>query len=152
MRVQVHCRCGELRERSATRQERAAHARMWHESKSMHRLYHAFIDKFQVRLKGKPDAWRWSGYAMSERVYDWARHRKQVRIVGCDDSVFAGSDLVFIPHALKDSYMGTSVIYIPQCTDEQPIEFFLYPSHHEALLRVLKAIKAEHKHKNGWKD
>lgn len=60
--------------------------------------------------------------------------------MGCDDTYFASSNLVLIEHASKTEYMGTTVVFIPQCTGEDPVEFFLYPGHRECLVKFLKSL------------
>lgn len=36
--------------------------------------------------------------------------------------------------------MGISVYYIPQCTGEKPIQFFLYPGHLRRLITTLQKL------------
>lgn len=116
----------------------------------IHRIHNDFMNKFQKyrpkKTKYEPDhhgyVWRWIGYDLMERVKKWAKkHRKHVEIVHCDDDLFASSDLVIIQNKWRKEYFGTTVIYIPQCTTELPIKFFLYPHHQRNLIKALQKIK-----------
>ena len=59
----------------------------------------------------------------------------EIKIIRCDDSVYAGSDILLIPHPNH----GITIIFIPQCTTIQN-QFFLYKSHHKELVKALKEI------------
>jgi len=59
----------------------------------------------------------------------------EIKIIRCDDSIYAGSDILLIPHPNH----GISVIFIPQCTQIQN-EFFLYKNHHKELVKALKEM------------
>jgi hypothetical protein len=141
------CRCEKKRERPTTKAERQHIKEMWRNAGRIHKLYHAFMKRFMdgtLTFKGQ-------GYELSQRIERWAKHHPEVKQVRCDDSYHAGSDLFLIPHATDREYHGTTVVYVPQCTGEKPIEFFLYPvGHHEPLQRALADIKREHKRKRGW--
>lgn len=100
----------------------------------------------KVRFRTSNLVYKWSGFELAKRIEKWAkRWPNDIKIVGCDDAYHAGSDLVLIEHKAPVNYMGTTVLYIPQCTSEQPIEFFLYPYHRKELVRALQYIgeKAE---------
>jgi hypothetical protein len=85
--------------------------------------------------------WRWTGHELMKRVRKWAEKYPTVRICGCDDDHFCNSDLVIIPHERKRYYMGATVVFIPQCTGEQPIKFFLYPDHANRLIPALLELQ-----------
>lgn len=120
----------------------------------LHKIWHEFTRKFKLHIKtgetellGKKvpiidsSKWRWIGYELMTRVEKWAkRYPEDVRITGIDDDHFASSMLVLVEHRLRDQYMGTSVVVIPQCTGEAPIVFFMYPGHRNALAKTLNAI------------
>jgi len=114
----------------------------------IHDVYHEFVKRF----KNKDYTHKGKGYDLMQKVAKFAeKYPKDIEIVRCDDSYHAGSDLVMIHHFYKrgknrGKNWGTSVIFIPQCSGEDPIEFFLYPNHQKNLLKVLtraykKAIK-----------
>jgi hypothetical protein len=111
---------------------------------NVHLIWHRFVKAF-MKDKLKPgtsvEEFKYTGYDLMKRVERWAKHYPtQVFVSRCDDAIFAGSLLVCIEHASKNSYHGTSVLYIPQCTGEPPIIFFLYPGHRKELMGVLKKL------------
>jgi hypothetical protein len=87
-------------------------------------------------------SWRWIGYDLMERVRKWAyeKHPKQVFVVRVDDDHFCNSDIVFITSERRGYFMGTNVIFIPQCTNDEPTKFFLYPGHVAGLLPVIEHL------------
>lgn len=140
--VLFRCHCGEEHERKMTCEEkRRCDEELFYPKlkNDVHRVYHQFAKKFK-----KDDKFLFTGYDLMERAEKWAKKFPgDVRIVGCDDSVHASSSLVLIEHRANTDYMGTTVVYVPQCTGESPIEFFLYPSHRSSLLKALHEIAKE---------
>lgn len=59
----------------------------------------------------------------------------EIKIVRCDDSNYAGSDLLLIPHPKH----GITIMFIPQCTSIQN-QFFLYENHYISLVRELNKM------------
>ena len=115
--------------------------REWHEIDRIHNVWHSFQRRFCKDGPSGNDDWKYRGYDLMKRVKTWAKkYPDDVTITGCDDAVFAGSDLVLIEHRSDKLYMGTSVVYIPQCTSENPIQFFLYPGHRFALIAALRRL------------
>jgi hypothetical protein len=107
------------------------------EGEDVHVVWH----RFQRRFKTDTGKYKLKGWALMKAIAKWAkRYPTDVFITGCDDAFFAGSDLVFIEHQSPNTYMGTTVLYIPQCTGEEPIEFFLYPGHRKNLVEVLSKL------------
>jgi hypothetical protein len=95
---------------------------------------------------------RWTGYKLIEKVEKWAtKFPRDVRIVGVDDDYFTSSCLVLIEHQTEHHYMGTTAVFIPQCTGEPPTRFFLYPDRRNQLRSALQAIALNEKDvvKNG---
>jgi hypothetical protein len=131
--------CGEKVERKATPGERKFHDSYvdkiaWPE----HKVWHEFARKFK-----KNNAYLWIGANLMDRVERWAtKYPNDVRIVNVDDSYFSSSILVLVEHRATMKYMGTSVVVIPQCSGESPIEFFLYPQHRRNLVKALGEITA----------
>lgn len=128
---------------------------MMRRSTAIHEVSHAFDRKFQKTVKsGRPFkfgkkkiqpkkvVWRWTGYALMKRIEKYVEEHPEILVVGVDDDYFASSDLVLIPHNDKKtgSYFGTSVVYVPQCTGEAPVRFFLYPGHARCLVDALRAL------------
>jgi len=134
-------RCGEDVERKATPGERKFFSRKleWPRKLPIHKVWH----EFSRRFKDGQDSYRYVGFDLMVRAERWAKkHPKDVRVVGIDDSYFASSLLVLVEHKTTRSYMGTTVVVIPQCTGEKPLEFFLYPGHRSALLDALTGVAA----------
>lgn len=68
----------------------------------------------------------------------------EIKIIRCDDSIYAGSDILLIPHPNH----GITVIFIPQCTTVQN-QFFLYKNHHKELVKALQEMETVYG-KDGW--
>jgi hypothetical protein len=139
-------RCGENVSRKATLGERKFYAPMidWTRSKQKSPNIHTVWHEFARRFKHKDGfAYRWIGYDLMMRVEKWAaKYPKDVEIASIDDSYFTSSVLVLIEHKTARSYMGTTVVVIPQCSGESPLEFFLYPCDRQGLLKALRKIAA----------
>lgn len=81
------------------------------------------------------------GYKVMCRIKNYVRrYCPEIKIVHCDDSVYAGSDILLIPHPEH----GITMIFIPQCTNVQN-EFFLYYGHYKNLMKELAAMKYVYK-------
>lgn len=106
----------------------------------VHRVWH----DFQARFLGEDgETWNMIGYDLMRAVRRWAKpYKNDVKVVGCDDDFHASSSLVLIEHKAEDQYMGTTVVFIPQCTGEKPTRFFLYPRHRTELIMSLMAMDA----------
>lgn len=112
---------------------------------NVHLVWHDFLNTFMDKKTWSK--WKCIGYKLMRKVEKWAKKwPNDVQIVQCDDNVHASSDLILIKHrALKTGkYFGTSIVFIPQCTGENPIKFFLYPSRHDELIKALTNTKNEH--------
>ena len=112
----------------------------WPRKSHVHTVWHEFSRRFKTKDGFK---YKKKGYDLMVAVERWQkRHLKDVRIVGVDDSYFASSYLVLVEHKTARQYMGTTVVVVPQCTGEDPLEFFLYPSHRKGLIEALLGIRA----------
>ena len=128
-------KCKRSLERKATPGERAFHKQncyALYKPMSIHKVWHDFRKRFMK--KGSITEFKWSGYDLILRVERWAKkYPDDVRICSVDDSHFCGSYLVLIESKNKNTqpvyepfrYMGTNVVFIPQCSGESPIQFFL---------------------------
>lgn len=77
-----------------------------------------------------------------ERIEKWAKkYPGDVRFVSCDDDYHASGMLVLIEHRARASYMGTTAVFVPQCTGEPPVRFFLYPRHTDRLIAALQKVR-----------
>lgn len=143
------CECGHEKERKATKREQERSERNWKNASLTHETFH----RAQKIVQKHEETWGqrvspgWNLIQAMERFAK--RNPKDVQQVGIDDSHFASSDLFLIDHKVPREYMGTTVLYVPQCTGEKPISFFLYPRHCNALVKALKKIQRKHT-KNRW--
>jgi len=113
----------------------------------MHKVWYDFQKKFGSANDG---SWKYKDkWKMMCAVGRWAKkYPKDVYICNIDDSVHAGSDIVFILHRTSPRRIwGVTVIVITQCDDQKPFEYFMYPSHMvrivEAMIGFSKMIKKE---------
>jgi hypothetical protein len=135
-------KCDSSLVRKITKKERALINRYDKSRLEVHKISHDFQKKFKKHDESTGRCgFKWKGWQLMEKVRKWAKKYPSVMIVRCDDDYFAGSDLVLIPHENDYSYMGTSVNYIPQCTGEEAITFFLYPHHRHGLAGALAVLK-----------
>jgi hypothetical protein len=133
------CKCQETLTRAATKEEarkiKQGFADMLRHSTAIHRVWHTFKRRY---MDG--GTFKLSGFALMESVEKWAeRFPDDVHILGCDDSMYMGSDIVLIEHKTPSSWHGVTAVIIPQCGD--PVaQVFLYPSHVGGVLRALQGI------------
>lgn len=76
------------------------------------------------------------GIVSMEAIEQYVVDHPEIEICTCDDSSFAGSDLVFVPHP----DMGISVVYVPQLSGGSA-QFFLYPGHLNNLIETLTKMR-----------
>lgn len=132
--------CRAEKTRKATRKELALFGvtRTGFKDSGVHKVWHDFTSRF-CENGGE---WKVTGYDLMGAVREWSKaYPDDVRLVGCDDDHHASSLLVLVEHKAEDYYMGTTVVFIPQCTGEDPIRFFLYPGHRFELFRTLLDIE-----------
>jgi hypothetical protein len=138
--------------------------RMFKRGKEIHRIYHKFskwlVNTFGKDLKtkrkvkftlqdGKKKTFtvidyndrelekRISGYETIVKIEKYVKRScPEIKIVGCDDAVHAGSILLLIPHP----DFGITVMFVPQCTMTQN-KFFLYGNHFKMLQEELEKMK-----------
>lgn len=138
------CSCGLTQEREPTTQEKKeikAHLKKTMDHcEAIHKLYHSFVKKFKKEIGSisASPVWRLHGDTLMRQVEKWAKKHPSVTITRCDDILYAGARLVFIPHETKDEYFGTTVVYLSQFCE--PAEFFLYPCHVEEMLPIFKEM------------
>lgn len=81
------------------------------------------------------------GHEVIEKIEKYAaRYCKDIKVVRCDDSTYAGSSLILVPHPKH----GITIVFIPQCTSIQN-QFFLYENHYKALTKALREMKDVYK-------
>lgn len=109
---------------------------------NIHRVWHDFCNRFMAAPTW--GTFNIKGHELLTGVQEWAKqYPNDVRIVRVDDAAHCGSDLIFISHKCRYQFMGTSVVFIPQCTGEQATTFFLYPSHIDDLMLALRWCQRE---------
>ncbi len=143
-------KCQAHTERATTPKEKqqiaAREKRFAAESAELHAISHAFQRKFTRTGKFEIKGWK-----LIKSIERFAKKYPQIKQVGVDDDYNAGSGLFLIPHETKSEYWGTSVVYVPQCTGEEAIRFFLYPGHlnklTEELQKIQKRTISKNKHK-----
>ena len=126
--------------------------------KNVHYIWHSFMDymkkwyynlvpgfsiKTMKSTKRKYkcfDVSKMVGYKAMCRIAKYAKNKENIFITSCDDSWHMGSDIVLITHECEDRFMGTTMIFVPQCkTDINQV--FLYPHHVDDLIKCLQEIK-----------
>ena len=104
--------------------------------------------KFKIKHRSFTDlelSRRLTGYESMCKVEKFVKRcSPEIKIIRCDDSIYAGSDILLIPHPNH----GITVIFIPQCTTVQN-QFFLYKNHHKELVKALKEMENVYG-KDGW--
>lgn len=84
---------------------------------------------------------RLSGYETMVKIEKYVkRFCPEIKVVPCDDSVYAGSYILLVPHPKH----GITVMFIPQCTSIQN-QFFLYENHYKKLMSALREMKHVYK-------
>lgn len=77
------------------------------------------------------------GFEVQEKIIAYAElHKEDVKVVRCEDSVYASSIIVLVAHPK----MGITTLFVPHCTKVQN-QFFLYGSHYEQLMKAYKELK-----------
>lgn len=90
---------------------------------------------------------KYKGYQMMRRMEAFAKKHPEVVLCSCDDSFHAGSMVAFIPHRAPTEYWGTTVVIIPQCTNEPALEMFFYPGHAMEIEKALHVFNREAREK-----
>lgn len=133
---------------------------------STHRVWHKFygwmIKTFGKDLYGKWQYMKGTGadgkkfnfkyrdyneYELSKRLVGYEvmckiekyvnRSCPEIKIIRCDDSVYAGSFILLIPHPK----MGITMMFIPQCTYIGN-QMFLYNNHYKMFTKALREMKS----------
>lgn len=117
----------------------------WMQSKgSVHETYHKWIKriaKLPIILTDPTNHPPYPhGYEAMVKLEKYAENKEDIFVVRCDDAAFAGSDIFLIVSKNKNDFMGTEVMFVPQCTP-QANAFFLYPHHLNELVKVLQKIQ-----------
>ena len=123
--------CHEERTRKPTKAEQTVNTLRLKQCDKLHTVYHTVYK----RLDGL------DGFDAIEEAEKIAnKYKGHVQYVGCDDDVHASSALLLVDHESNDKYMGTSVIYLPQCEGTRAT-FFLYPGDRDELMTALEVVR-----------
>lgn len=136
-KIGERCKCGEQRERQATKLEEKKIRKYWKESnkdsKAIHVVYHDYVKRIESK--------KLLGYDLMLAVEKWAKKWPNDVIINCvDDDFHMGSNLIFILHKSKKSFFGTTVIPIMQKGDPA-IRYFMYPGHLNEIMKTLQKIQ-----------
>lgn len=101
--------------------------------KHIHTVYHYVQDQLD-KNKDK------TGADLFDVLDKCIKKYPEIVEVRVDDDYHCGSSVYLIPHEDKYHLWGTTVLYIPQCTGEKPIRFFLYPSHLKGMIESLQIM------------
>jgi len=81
------------------------------------------------------------GYDVMTKIEKFVKRScPEIRICRCDDSIYAGSDILLIPHPKH----GITMMFIPQCTSVQN-QMFLYDNHCKNLIKELTKMQKVYK-------
>jgi hypothetical protein len=109
-------------------------------SMKVHKIWHKF-EKFLISNYGENFHSKLSGYDVQKNIEKFVENKcPEIKIVNCDDEVFASSILVLVPHPK----MGITILFIPQCTTIGN-HFFLYESHFKSFTKELDKMKKVYK-------
>lgn len=143
-KITFRCSCKAQFERAMTKVEQRFYSSNFDSlkrpprEKDVHAVWHDFVRRFRP---GDDRKWKDVGYSLMEKVRRWAsKYPDDVRLSHVDDEFFSNSMFILVEHQAEAQYMGTSVVYIPQCTGENPIVFFLYPGDRKQLISELGVI------------
>jgi hypothetical protein len=76
------------------------------------------------------------GYDVMQDIEKYAKRNPDIKVIRCDDAVYASSMIVLIPHPKH----GITMMFIPQCTEIQN-RMFLYKNHFDWLMEELNKMK-----------
>jgi len=94
------------------------------------------FEKFLIEMLGGNYNSYLFGYKVICKIEEYAKNNPEIKVVHCDDDVFASSIIVLIPHPTR----GITVKFIPQCTELQNT-FFLYDRSYEKFIETLNEMK-----------
>lgn len=101
--------------------------------KHIHTIFH-YVQEQLHKNKDK------EGYDVFEVMDQCIKKYPEIIDVHVDDDHHCGSSVYLIPHEDKFHLWGVTVLYVPQCTGEKPIRFFLYPGHLMSMIESLQVM------------
>lgn len=125
-----HCRVEQ--KRPATEEEKAEDEKKAILGSQIHTQWHEVS-----RMMGDE-----SGYPLLNIIDEIAdKFPDHVHVASVDDGHHCGSSIMFVEHRSDEYYWGTSAVVVPQCTGEEPLQFFMYPGHMQSVLQCLAEIQ-----------
>lgn len=113
---------------------------MFDDLKKVHKIWHKF-EKFLISNFGENYHDNLAGYECQLKIEKFIKNKcPEIKIVKCDDEVFASSILLLVPHPS----MGITILFVPQCT-KIGNHFFLYEGHFNMLTEELEKMKKIYK-------
>jgi len=135
-------KCNERAERSSSKEEEKYISEKQNRrlNPPKHYVWHNFAKAFQ----NDDMSWKKEKLNKMHAISKWAeKYPEHIRIIRCDDSVNSSSVIIFIEHKSERSYMGTTMLCVPQCSPDPPISMFLYPNHVENMIAALQEIEVQ---------
>jgi hypothetical protein len=134
--AKYRCRCGKSEHVvKLTKEEKKAFKKSFFSYSGVNDLSH----KLQKHInKSKEQV----GYGLMGQIDKFIAKNPQIIECHVDDDYHAGSSIYLIPHEDQYKLWGVSCMYVPQCTGEKPIRFFLYPGHLNGLIEGLEKMAA----------
>lgn len=102
------------------------------DTKNLHKIFHSFLSE----ILDDDKKFKEEGLFRFKDVEDFAEKMKDVKLTYCDDDFFTTSELLWVPHVSGNTFMGVSLIFIPQVTADKPTTIFLYPNHLKQLIHA----------------
>jgi len=135
------CRCGARENRKMTksehRQAKAYLADTWKHASKVNSLYHAV----RSLLSSEDGNWKLKGYAAICKMDKFVKKHPAILEFGVDDSCATSSSVYIIPHCMAGDFSSVSLLYIPQCSGEDPIFLHMYPENISDVIKVLQSAK-----------
>jgi hypothetical protein len=137
--IQYRCRCGQTIHTVplTPEQKKCRKQDMWGNKKdNIHTLFHKMLHQFGDGKLGFKE----SGFDLMCALDKFVAKNKEIIDCGVDDDYHTSSNLYLIPHEDDYQLWGVTCLYVPQCTGEKPIRFFLYPGHLKGLIEGLQEM------------
>lgn len=109
---------------------------MMDETEQIHTLWWKLSDYLEGHDKNMDHL---AGYEDMQLMDKFCKENPGIIRVHVDDAHHCNSYLYIVPHESEKEYMGSSVIFVPQCCGINN-QFFLYPSDVKGLYRALKVL------------
>ncbi len=113
------------------------------DTKKIHQYWYSFAKHFGslygIGFDGNVLSEKMVGSDCMDELDKYVKKHPEVVLVPTDDSVFASSYFVLVPHP----DMGITIIFVPQCTTVQN-QMFMYPRHSDILIEEIAKMKKKY--------